>query len=73
MATTPSYKLRRIRALNAAIDALTSGAESASVSTPAGTMHYTRADLDKLRAMLAQCVSDYNFTSRRFRTRPVIT
>jgi hypothetical protein len=69
----PSYKLRRIRILNKAIDDLTAGAESATIATPAGNMHYTRADLDKLRSMLATCIADYNQTSRRFRTHPIIT
>lgn len=45
-----SYTLRRIRAVNAAIDELQAGAQSATVSTPTGSKSYTALDLDKLIA-----------------------
>lgn len=43
-----SYTLRRIRALNAAIDELQAGAQSATVSTPTGTKSYTALALNDL-------------------------
>lgn len=56
-----------IREVNAAISALISGAQSATVSTPSGTRSYTRPQLNDLRTWRKELMGEYSRANVRKR------
>jgi hypothetical protein len=65
-----SYTLRRIRAVNAALDELVAGAQSATISTPTGQRSYTALQMKDLEALRARYLREYNMENVRKRVAP---
>ena len=59
-----------IRECNAAISALVSGAQSATINTPSGSRSYTRPQLESLRAWRKELLGEYSRADVRKRIAP---